>query len=188
MRLSRLARLRSACHAAVAVALAALVAGCFAAPRLVEGLPADTDWLVFPVEDWAAVERGEPEGIAACLDADCPDKLMVSVLTLRGEAAEEARAVLADPARLVAYLVTRDREDENEDRRAIATRVETRPIAEGGLSGFLLTLAGEGGRGRTAYGATLARPAGRELRLALVVGDDEAAVEAAVRQVAAEAL
>ena len=173
---------------AYVLAIAGLLAGCFAAPRLVEGLPADVAWLVFPVEGWAAVERGEPEGIAACLTDDCPNKLMVSVLTLRGEAAEEARAVLSDPTRLAAYLATRDREDENEDRRPIATRVETRAIAEGGLSGFVVTLSGDGGRSRTAYGATLARPAGRELRLALVVGDDEAAVEAAVRQVAAEAL
>lgn len=186
MSLARLARLRSGPLAILAVA--GLLAGCLAAPRLPDGLPADVAWLVFPIEDWAAVERGEPEGIAACLSDDCPDKLMVSVLTLRGEAAQEARAVLADPSRLAAFISTRDREDENEDRRRIATRVETRPIEAGGLSGFLVTLAGEGGRGRTAYGATLARPAGRELRLALVVGDDEAAVEAAVRQVAQEAL
>lgn len=188
MSLSRLARLRSRSRAALALVLAGLLAGCLAAPRLLDGLPADVAWLVFPVADWAAVERGEPEAIAACLTDACSDKLMVSVLTLRGEAAQEARAVLADPSRLAAYIRTRDREDESEARRAIATRVETRPIEAGGLSGFVVTLSGEGGRGRTAYGATLARPAGRELRLALVVGDDEAAVEAAVRQVAQEAL
>lgn len=168
---------------------AGALAGCFSSPRLVASLPADESWLVLPVRDWAAEERGRPEAVAACLSDDCTDRLMVSVLTLRGEAADEARAVLADPRRLVAHLETRDREDENEARRAVTTRAATRPIRAGGLEGFVVTLSGEGGPApRTAYGATLARDQGRELRLALVVGDDEAAVEAAVRQVAAEAL
>lgn len=164
------------------------LAGCVSSPPVVASLPAGDSWLVLPVQDWAAEERGRPEGVAACLVDDCPDKLMVSVLSLRGEAAEEARAVLADPRRLVAYLEARDREDETEARRAVTTRATARPIRADGLEGFVVTLTGEGGRtARTAYGATLARAEGRELRVALVVGDDEAAVEAAVRQLAAEA-
>lgn len=183
-----MARIRIASLAAgvVTLAAAALLAGCLSGPRLVAGLPDETGWLVLPVEDWAANERGEPEGLAACLASSCADRLMVSVVTLRGEAAEEARAVLADPRRLAAFLVARDRADENEARRAGTVRVETRPLAIAGLEGFAVTLAGES-TGRIAHGATLAREEGRALRLALVVGDDAAAVEAALRQVAGEA-
>ncbi|MGP9820606.1 hypothetical protein ACTZWW_11370 [Salinarimonas sp. NSM] len=165
----------------------ATLAGCVGGPRLVAGLPDETGWLVLPLDRWSALDRGEPEGIAACLDADCPDRLMVSVLRLRGEAAQEARAVLADPQRLAAFLAARDRADESEARRAVTTRVETRPLAIEGLDGFAVSLTAPA-TGRTAHGATLAREEqGGELRLALVVGDDAAAVEAALRQVAAEA-
>ncbi|WP_156917684.1 hypothetical protein [Salinarimonas rosea] len=163
-----------------------LLAGCVGGPRLVAGLPDETGWLVLPVDDWSALDRGEPEGVAACLDADCPDRLMVSVLRLRGEAAQEARAVLADPRRLATYLAERDRADTNDARRAVTTQVETRRLAIEGLDGFAVSLAAAA-TGRSAHGATLAREEGDELRIALVVGDDAAAVEAALRQVAAEA-
>ncbi|WP_188910264.1 hypothetical protein [Salinarimonas ramus] len=170
---------------AAGLALLAL-AGCIAGPRLVAGLPDEGGWLVLPVQNWAAVERGEPEGVAACLTDECPERLMVSVLRLRGEAAAEVRAVLADPQRLARFIAERDRTDENEERRGIETRIETRPLAVGGLRGFAVTI-GAAATGRVAHGATLAREEGREVRLALVVGDDAAAVEAALRQVAEEA-
>ncbi|MGJ3264259.1 MAG: hypothetical protein ACFE0R_13585 [Salinarimonas sp.] len=163
-----------------------LLVGCVGGARLVAGLPDEDGWLVLPVQDWAAVDRGEPEGIAACLAADCPDRLMVSVLRLRGEAAQEARAVLADPSLLATFLAARDRADESDARRGVETRVETRPLTIGGLAGFTVTMGAEA-TGRVAHGATLARDEGGDLRLALVVGDDAAAVEAALRQVAAEA-
>ncbi|WP_372421594.1 hypothetical protein [Salinarimonas chemoclinalis] len=172
--------------AALAVVAALVLAGCVVGPRLVAGLPDETGWLVLPLDRWSALDRGEPEGIAACIDAACPDRLMVSVLRLRGEAAREARAVLADPRRLADFLAARDRADESEARRAVTTRVETRPLAIDGLRGFSISLVASG-TGRTAHGATLARDEGGELRLALVVGDDAAAVDAALRQVAAEA-
>lgn len=166
-----------------------LLAGCLGGGRLLASLPADAEWIVFPVERWYARERGEPEGLVACIDAACPNRLMVGVVRLRGEAAREARRALDDPRRLAAFLLAQDRDDEIEVRRAIRTLVDVRPLEAGGLTGFAVVITGEGPRaGRTAHGAALARVDGTELQIALSIGDDADAVEAAVRQIARETL
>lgn len=161
-----------------------LLASCVAGPSFFPGVSGEPEWVVFPMERWYATERGEPEGLVACVHAACPNRMMVSVLRLRGSDAREARRVLDDPQRLAGYLLRQDREDENEERRASRISVETRDLEEAGFEGFAVTMTGA----RVAHGAILAKREGEELRVALAVGDDPVAVEAAARQIALEAI
>lgn len=172
---------------ALAVSATIALGSCIAVPRSVEGVPIDSEWLVLPLRSWAAIEHGEPEAIAACLGPPCAERMMVSVVRLRGERAREARAVLADPGRLARGLVEMARADDNPRRADVETRIAAEHFTAEGLSGFVVALEGEGARSRSAFGGALAREDGGDLRVAFVLGDSRATVEGALRQLAAEA-
>ena len=174
---------------ALALALLVLTA-CDTIPRPIAGIPAMGPWTTLPLRNWLAEDRGEPEAMAACFSAECPQRLAVGVFRLAGPEARAAEAVLADPERLARHLRRPAAEASTgrealKARRTVRTVARARPLSAGGHQGFALTMGRVDGAERSAHAAALGIPSGDALRVVLVVGDDPAAVEATARQVAA---
>ncbi|HYF55864.1 MAG TPA: hypothetical protein VEA41_16540 [Salinarimonas sp.] len=162
-----------------------VLAGCAYAPRGIEGVSSDDRWVALPLRGWLAEDRGRPEALIACLSADCPHKLMVALVTLQGDDARAAVAMLREPGRLAADLQARDARRE---RRRARARVELRSVGTGAVPGFAVVLAPEDGRRAPAHGAAFGRLEGGTLSLVLAIGDDAGATLAAAREAAAARL
>jgi hypothetical protein len=159
-----------------------LLSGCIYAPRGVEGVSGGEGWIALPLRGWLAEGRGQPEAIVACLSADCPHRLTVALITLRGEDARTAEAVLRDPERLAVHLRERDEADKDPRRAGIRSDVRIRSIGSADAPGFAITLSRADGRRPPAHAAAQGRLRGESLEIILAVGDDEAATLAALRQ------
>ncbi len=173
---------------ASALTLLAITA-CAYIPRPVAGIPAAPPWTALPLRNWLAEDRGEPEAVAACFSAECPQRLAVGVFRLDGPQARASEAVLADPERLVRHLRQPAEEASGgrgaaKARQPVRTIASARALSAGGYEGFALTLGRADGTRRPAHAAALGMRNGDALRIVLVVGEDPAAVEATARQVA----
>jgi hypothetical protein len=162
--------------------LGALLAGCSYIPREVAGLPEEQPWFALPLRSWLAEDRTEPEAVAICRDPACGTGLVVSVVRLTGEDARITRALLERPEPLVRAV---EQPNPNGAARTVAT---VRRLRAGTSRGFLLTLEREDGSRAPAYGAALGKASGEDLRIVIVIGGSEEAVEATLRRVAVEHL
>ncbi len=169
--------------ARVVLSLAALLAlgACAYAPRGLEGVSGGEGWTALPLRGWLAEGRARPEAIVACLTADCPHRLAVALITLQGEDARTAEAVLRDPERLAAHLRERDEADKDPRRAKVRSEVRARAIGTADAPGFAITLGRADGTRPPAHAAAQGRLRGESLELLLAVGDDEAATLAALR-------
>lgn len=165
-----------------ALALLLLLGACIYSPRGLEGVSSDEHWVALPLRGWLAEGRGRPEAVIACLSADCPHRLMVALVTLQGEEARDALAILRDPERLARQLRERDRADTNPRRAALRTEVSVRSVGEEGVPGFAVTLSRRDDARPPAHGAAFGRADGDTLQVVLAVGDAQAPTLAAARQ------
>jgi hypothetical protein len=147
------------------------------------GVPPGEPWFALPLKRWLAEDRAEPEALAVCRRPECGPAMVVSVLRVTGPDADIAEAVLGRPERLRAAL-----EDMKGRKSKVRSVAQVRRIEDGAFQGFALSLGRADGERRPAHAAALGRRAGAGLRLVLVIGEDEDAVEAAVRRVAAQHL
>jgi hypothetical protein len=154
------------------------LSACGYIPRPVEGVPPGAPWEALPLRKWLAEDRAEPQALAFCAPPECRPGLVVSVIELKGSDADISESVLKDPARLSRALGRTAHEG-----KEVHAMVAARPIDDGGSHGFAISLAPSDGSKPPAYGAALGRRSGEALRLVLVIGDNEAAVLATLRQV-----
>jgi hypothetical protein len=162
--------------------LGTLLVACSYIPREVAGLPEEQPWFALPLRSWLAEDRMEPEAVAICRGPECGAGLVASVVRLTGEDARTTQAVLDRPERLVRAL---ERAKPNAKARTVATM---RRLQVGASRGFLLVLQREDGTRPPAYGGALGQPAGKDLRVVMVIGGSEEAVEATLRRVAVDHL
>jgi hypothetical protein len=150
----------------------------------VEGLP-PTAWLDLPLRRWLAEDRAEPLAVAVCRLPECGPDMVVGVVEIHGRDADAAEAVLNDPERLARALRIRS---ESKGSRAprrddVPVSVAARPLRDGSLKGFTLSLSRTDGS-RAVFGAALGYRIGSDLRIVLAIGADPDAVEAAARRAA----
>lgn len=171
-----------------------MVASCIYIPVHLEGVPVEPPWTAFPLRSWLAEDRVEPRAVVACMDANCPHRVVVGLFRASGSNGEALAAILRDPAPLAASLrapkaalaALRGTAAGRLRVAPVVTTAETKLLREGALSGFTLAFGRADGAGRAAYGAALGRQAGGAVELVLAVGDDEEAVTSTARRVARE--
>lgn len=164
------------------LALAAM-AGCGYIPRPVEGVPPGAPWEALPLRKWLAEDRAEPVALAFCAPPECSPGLVVGVVRLTGKDASEAEAVLKDPSAL-ARALRAPQKTASGKAKPVGAVVAARPLKEGSLRGFAISIAPADSGKRPAYGAALGRRTGGSLQAVLVIGEDEASVEGTVLDVA----
>ena len=124
----------------------------------------------------------EPEAVAICRAPECGTDMVAGVVLLTGEDARITGGLLDRPEPLVRAIA----------RPKPGGRAETaasvRRLRDGSGRGFLLTLARADGTRPPAYGAALGRETREGLRVVLVIGGNEEAVEATLRRVAVDHL
>ena len=163
-------------------AVIAALAGCHLVPRAVEGVPFADPWLVLPLKEWLAEDRAEPEAVALCRPPVCGPGLVVVVVRLAGAEADQAETVLRDPARLAKALA-----EPRDPKARFPAKASAKPLEVGRAHGFAIALARADGT-RAAYGAAVAQRSGPDLRVAVVIGEDQESVDETARRVAREHL
>jgi hypothetical protein len=144
--------------------------------------------MTLPLHRLLVEDRPEPEAMAACRPPDCGPGLAVGVMRLTGRDAENAERTLGEPERLARALsVPRDPADPRSPRPTVQTTAWAKRLKEGPTRGFSLAVRRVDGS-RPAHGAVLAQRLGGDLRVVLVVGEEQGAVEATARRVAREHL
>jgi hypothetical protein len=168
---------------ALLLLLAVALSSCVSAyPEPVEGLPDAGSWTALPLRSWLAEDRAEPEAVAICRPPDCGPRMVVGVVRLHGEDADQAEAILRDPDHLARAL-----EEMRGHKSKVRTIATARRLAEGPSQGFVLFLGRDDGE-RAVHGAALGRRDADGLRVVLAIGENAEAVEATARRVAARHL
>jgi hypothetical protein len=164
------------------------LAACQLGPRAVLGVPFGDPWMALPLHRLLVEDRPEPEAMAACRPPDCGPGLAVGVMRLNGRDAAIAERTLGEPERLARALsAPRDAADPRSRRPVVRTAASAKRLQEGPTRGFSLAVRRADG-GRSAHGAVFGQRFGGDLRVVLVVGEEQDAVEAAARRVAREHL
>jgi hypothetical protein len=178
---------RVAQRGALAAALvgSALVAGSCAylpeAPQGLEGRQAD-DFIALPVRAWLLRDDVRPVTMAGCLVEPCSARVGVAVFDMTGNAARDIERAVAEPERVRADVMRRDREDRTANRAgAIAVQVER--MTFDGARGFSIRLSKADGS-RAAHGVALTRAQGERTRVVISVADEAPLALSAARQVA----
>ncbi|MBZ6079374.1 hypothetical protein [Microvirga puerhi] len=177
-------RLRFLAFPLLALLIGSCLSSCGYIPRPVEGVPPGAPWEALPLRKWLAEDRAEPIALSFCAPPECRPGLAVAVVLLRGKDAAEAEAVLKSPSRLAQSLRSPSRKPPTAGRKSVRTLVEASPLVEGSLRGFAISLAPADGGKQRAYGAALGQRNGDDLKVVLVIGEDETSVLNTVRDVA----
>jgi hypothetical protein len=147
-------------------------------PGLAE-LAADRGWRPLPIGSWVVNDGLEPRSIVYCPGEPCLRPAMAALIVAEGGKADELeRALAADPARLArefakpAAKPDKAKKPAKPAKPSVKSATSVSRFRDGGTSGLLVTIRGEGETGRLAATAILyGRDAGK-LVLAIAVSND----------------
>jgi hypothetical protein len=174
---------RSAGLAGVAVGLALTLSSCAYLAEPPAGLDQADDFIALPVRAWLLRNDVRAITVAGCLVEPCTARVGVGVFEMTGAAASDIARAVADPERVRADILRRDREDRNPQRRSVETSVAVASVTIDGARGFTIRLSRSDGS-RSAHGIALTRAGNSGTRVILAVADEASLALSAARQVA----
>lgn len=168
-------RLRSRLRFGAAALALVLIAGCadHFGPGLVQ-LAAGRGWEPLPIRNWVVNDGISPKAMVFCTPQDCQRPGVAALLTVEGrEAADMARALALDPARLAREFSKRPKAKQTGKPKSTTTVSRFRLD---GADGILVEIRARDG-GRLAATAILYARRGDTLAMAIAVTDEAQAAQ-----------
>jgi hypothetical protein len=159
---------------AVALALV-LIAGCadHFGPGLVQ-LAAGRGWEPLPIQNWVVNDGVSPKAMVFCTPQDCARPGVAALLSFEGrEAADMARTLALDPARLAREFSKRPKAKQADKPKSTTT---VSRFKQDGAGGILVEIRAKDG-GRLAATAILYARKDNALAMAIAVTDDSQAAQ-----------
>lgn len=171
-------RLRSRLRFGALALAALLVAGCadHFGPGLVQ-LAAGRGWEPLPIRNWVVNDGISPKAMVYCTPQDCQRPGVAALLTFEGrEAADMARALALDPARLAREFSKPSSKSKAKQAGKPASTTTVSRFRQDGAEGILVEIRARDG-GRLAATAILYARRGDALTMAIAVTDESQAAK-----------
>jgi hypothetical protein len=168
-------RLRSRLRFGALALAALLIAGCadHFGPGLVQ-LAAGRGWEPLPIQNWVVNDGINPKAMVFCTPQDCQRPGVAALLSFEGrEAADMARALALNPARLAREFSKRPKAKQGEKPKSTTT---VSRFKQDGTDGILVEIRARDG-GRLASTAILYARKDNTLAMAIAVTDDSQAAQ-----------